>query len=85
MILCSGAGGVQCCGYNGHDELGTGDGTLQYRVTPVGVDGLNNGVTAISAGIRHSCAVTSSGGATCWGADYGGALGDGRVTGTGPQ
>jgi Regulator of chromosome condensation (RCC1) repeat/PASTA domain len=71
------AGGVQCWGYNGHDELGTGDGTLQYSVTPVGVAGLNNGVTVVSAGVRHSCAVTSSGGATCWGANYGGALGDG--------
>ena len=71
------AGGVQCWGYNGHDELGSGDGTLPNSVTPMRVDGLSNGVTAISAGVRHSCAVTSSGGATCWGVNYGGALGDG--------
>jgi alpha-tubulin suppressor-like RCC1 family protein len=67
-------GGVECWGYNGHDELGNGqDGD---SVTPVDVVGLRSGVTAIAAGVRHSCAVTSMGGAKCWG--YGrGPLGDG--------
>jgi alpha-tubulin suppressor-like RCC1 family protein len=74
------SGGVQCWGYNGHDELGTGRGdSLPYSVTPVGVDGLSNGVTAVSAGVRHSCAVTSAGGVTCWGANHSGALGDGTT------
>jgi alpha-tubulin suppressor-like RCC1 family protein len=74
------AGAVQCWGYNGHDELGTGQGdALPYSVRSVGVAGLNIGVTAISAGIRHSCAVTRVGGATCWGANYDGALGDGTT------
>ena len=70
-------GGVQCWGYNGHDELGTGRGNLLYSVLPMRVDGLTSGVTSISAGIRHSCAVTSAGGVSCWGANYSGALGDG--------
>jgi alpha-tubulin suppressor-like RCC1 family protein len=67
-------GAVECWGYNGHDELGNGqDGD---SATPVGVSGLDRGVASIAAGVRHSCAVTSAGGAKCWG--YGrGPLGDG--------
>lgn len=71
------AGGVECWGYNGHDELGTGKGSLQYSGTPMHVAGLTSGVTAIAAGIRHTCAVTGAGGAKCWGANYDGALGNG--------
>jgi hypothetical protein len=70
------AGGVECWGYNGHDELG--DGQNGNSVTPVDVVGLHHGVAAIAAGVRHSCAVTSAGGAKCWG--YGrGPLGDGTT------
>jgi alpha-tubulin suppressor-like RCC1 family protein len=72
------AGGVKCWGYNGHDELGTGQGdSLPFSVRPMDVQGLSSGVTVISAGTRHSCAVTSAGGVKCWGANYSGALGDG--------
>jgi alpha-tubulin suppressor-like RCC1 family protein len=70
------SGTAKCWGYNGHDELGTGDVDLQFSSTPVDVFGLR-GVTAISAGVRHSCALTRAGGVKCWGANYGGALGDG--------
>jgi hypothetical protein len=72
------SGAVKCWGYNGHDELGVGDGSgsLAASSVPLDVYGLS-GVTAISAGTRHSCALTSNGGVKCWGVNYGGALGDG--------
>jgi hypothetical protein len=72
------SGAVQCWGYNGHDELGTGLGnSLPSSSIPLDVQGMSGGVLSISAGLRHSCAVTGSRGAMCWGVNYGGALGDG--------
>ena len=74
------AGAVKCWGYNGHDELGDGTGDRSSSSTPVPVQGLSSGVSAVAAGGRHSCAV-QRGGALCWGANYFGALGDGIVQG----
>ena len=71
------SGGATCWGWNASGELG--DGTTTDRLTPVAVVGLSSGVTAIATGAYHTCALTRDGGATCWGWNASGELGDGTT------
>jgi Alpha-tubulin suppressor and related RCC1 domain-containing proteins len=72
-------GAARCWGNNGYGQLGDGT-TTNPRKTFVTVSGLGSGVTSISAGQYHTCAVTASGGAKCWGNNNNGQIGDGTTT-----
>lgn len=71
-------GAVKCWGFNQSGQLG--DGTTTTRLNPVTVSGLSSGVTAISAGADHTCALLSTGALKCWGQNSRGALGDGTLS-----
>jgi alpha-tubulin suppressor-like RCC1 family protein len=70
-------GAVVCWGLNSSGQLG--DGTTARRTEPVAVTGLPAGVTAISAGGYHACALDATGGVWCWGENSFSQLGDGTT------
>lgn len=71
-------GALKCWGGNGDGQVG--DGTTTSRNTPVAVSGLSSGVSAISAGAVHTCAVVGTGAVKCWGSNTSGKLGDNSTT-----
>jgi hypothetical protein len=55
------------------------NGELTASLVPVEVPRLGGGITTITAGGGHTCAVIGGGGVSCWGANYAGQLGDGTT------
>jgi alpha-tubulin suppressor-like RCC1 family protein len=67
---------VYCWGANNRGQLG--DGTNDLRLTPVPVTGGLRFATASTGAVGdHSCGVTASGKAYCWGNNASGQIGDG--------
>ncbi len=77
-------GDLECWGGNAYGQLG--DGATANRLVPTQVKGLATGVTSISMGTQHSCAIVN-GGMKCWGDNRKGQLGIGpqRSTFSTPQ
>ena len=73
------SGAAYCWGYAGDGTGGSGsalgDGTTFDRMTPVPVSG-GLSFLSISAGVGHTCAVTTAGDGYCWGSNLGGQIGD---------
>ena len=72
-------GGMKCWGNNSYGQIG--DASKDDRFTAVDVDELTSGVSAITAGRWHTCALTQAGGVKCWGGNDNGELGDNTTTG----
>lgn len=77
-------GGAWCWGIGADGQLGNGltdssDAASRVR-TGGGAADLLGGITEISAGGRHTCAVSTTGAAWCWGRNANGQLGTGNNT-----
>ena len=78
---------LSCWGLNSTDQLGAPSGDncgdiaffIACSLTPIAVTSLAGSVAQASAGALHTCAVTTSGGAKCWGSNSFGQLGDGTT------
>lgn len=70
-------GAAVCWGYGAWGQLG--NASTENSLVPVSVIGMSSGVTQISAGGNHTCAV-QAGAAKCWGYNNMGQLGDNSTT-----
>ncbi len=87
-VIAVAAGGLSSCALTSEDQVkcwganmsgALGDGSTTSSDIPVSVSGLINGVSTISVGSGHSCAISSSGTLQCWGGNDTGQSGDGRL------
>jgi alpha-tubulin suppressor-like RCC1 family protein len=72
------SGGAYCWGNSDEGELGIGPTDALFIPTPTPVAG-GLSFWAISAGVRFTCALATSGAAYCWGFNGWGQLGDGTL------
>lgn len=74
-------GTVKCWGRNTYGQLGNDDRTTRSGPVAVklvaGSTSLLSGVTAVSTGTFHSCALHDDGTISCWGSNQSGEIGDG--------
>jgi alpha-tubulin suppressor-like RCC1 family protein len=73
--IVAATGGIKCWGKNANGQLGDGRRCGTVCTTPVDVPDLTSGVSAISSGANHTCAVTQAGDVKCWGLNHFGQLG----------
>ena len=71
-------GEIKCWGLNVDGQIGTGTSTFEY-LSPADVSSITSGVTEVTAGFFHTCAVVNDG-AKCWGANNEGQIGDGTTS-----
>ena len=76
-VWCWGGAGD---GSIGNNMVGLGSGALLYNPLPVAVVGLEGGITSISSGGNHTCALTNTGAVWCWGLSTLGQAGSNAVS-----
>ena len=74
-------GTVACAGDNTSGQLGLAQGLKSLPDAPVTIPGLS-GVTAVTSGDFHTCAIIAGGKMVCWGEGSDGQLGNGTKSGS---
>ncbi len=77
-VLASAPGSPWAWGWNNYGQIG--DGTTIQSVSPVQVQAIGSGVTAVAAGGYHNLALKSDGSLWAWGLNSNGQLGSGTTT-----